>query len=227
MGGPAPVRPNSPACSPRPASTPTAGRSAIRTRPATWPPSIPSTGSPTSSPPPHAAAAPNTSANSSSSPDGAHWIWNLANQRFPAATQIVDLFHAREHLHELTEKLAFILPDPAAWYEERRADLDNGDVEAIITAARIYPLVGIKATERDKALAYFETNAHRMRYARFRRLGMFVGSGTVEAGCKAVIGQRLKLSGMRWSAPGATGIITLRCQKASTTTPEHNQITAA
>ena len=54
-----------------------------------------------------------------------------------------------------------------------------------------------------------------MRYARFRDLGMFVGSGAVEAGCKAVIGQRLKLSGMRWSVPGATGIATLRCQEAS------------
>ena len=54
-----------------------------------------------------------------------------------------------------------------------------------------------------------------MQYARFRDLGMFVGSGTVEAGCKAVIGQRLKLSGMRWSVPGATGIATLRCQEAS------------
>jgi hypothetical protein len=54
-----------------------------------------------------------------------------------------------------------------------------------------------------------------MRYARYRRLGMFIGSGNVEAGCKAVIGQRLKLSGMRWTQPGATGILTLRCQQAS------------
>jgi len=95
------------------------------------------------------------------------------------------------------------------------AELDAGDIEAIIAAARKLPLVGVKATERDKTLTYFETNAHRMRYARFRELGMFVGSGAVEAGCKAVIGQRLKLSGMRWSLPGATGILTLRCQQAS------------
>ena len=54
-----------------------------------------------------------------------------------------------------------------------------------------------------------------MQYARFRQLGMFVGSGAVEAGCKAVIGQRLKLSGMHWSIPGATAIATLRCQEAS------------
>ena len=54
-----------------------------------------------------------------------------------------------------------------------------------------------------------------MRYAHYRKLGMFIGSGNVEAGCKAVIGQRLKLSGMRWTTPGATGILTLRCQQAS------------
>ena len=54
-----------------------------------------------------------------------------------------------------------------------------------------------------------------MRYAHYRKLGMFIGSGAVEAGCKAVIGQRLKLSGMRWTIPGATGILTLRCQQAS------------
>jgi hypothetical protein len=54
-----------------------------------------------------------------------------------------------------------------------------------------------------------------MRYSHFRSLGMFVGSGAVEAGCKAIIGQRPRLSGMRWSQPGATGILTLRCQQAS------------
>jgi hypothetical protein len=69
--------------------------------------------------------------------------------------------------------------------------------------------------ERATALAYFTTNAQRMRYAYFRDLGMFVGSGAVEAGCKAVVGQRLKLSGMRWNLPGATSILTLRCHQAS------------
>jgi hypothetical protein len=54
-----------------------------------------------------------------------------------------------------------------------------------------------------------------MHYARFKSLGMFVGSGAVEAGCKAVVGQRLKLSGMRWTQAGATGILTLRCLQAS------------
>ncbi len=147
--------------------------------------------------------------------DGAAWIWNLAGHHLPAATQIVDLYHAREHLHTLADVLAFIVPDPDQWRTDRLADLDAGDIDAITAAAHEYPLIGVKAVDRDKALAYFTTNAVRMRYAHFRDLGMFIGSGAVEAGCKAVIGQRLKLSGMRWSTPGATGILTLRAQHAS------------
>jgi len=147
--------------------------------------------------------------------DGARWIWNLADQHFPAATQIVDLYHAREHLHELAEQLAFIVPDPAAWPQDRLTDLDNGDIEALSAAARRYDLSGPKAHEVNKAVAYFETNAHRMRYAHYRKLGMFVGSGVVEAGCKTVLGARLKRSGMHWTTHGATAITTLRCQHAS------------
>ena len=144
--------------------------------------------------------------------DGARWIWNLATARLPEATQIVDLFHAREHLHELVEHLAFMLTDRDAWLAERLADLDAGDIDAIVAAAGQFPLVGVHAEQREKDLAYFTANAHRMQYARFRELGMFVGSGVVEAGCKAVIGQRLKLSGMHWAGHGATAISTLRCQ---------------
>jgi hypothetical protein len=54
-----------------------------------------------------------------------------------------------------------------------------------------------------------------MRYRHIRDLGLFVGSGVVEAGCRSVIGQRLKQSGMRWTTRGATGIATLRCEHAS------------
>jgi hypothetical protein len=148
--------------------------------------------------------------------DGAVWIWNLADQLFPAATQIVDLYHAREHVHDLASLATRLLrkshPD---WLAERLAELDAGDVPALLTAGRALKFTGSLARERDRQLGYFDVNACRMRYARFRQLGMFVGSGAVEAGCKAIIGQRLKLSGMRWSVPGATAIATLRCQEAS------------
>jgi len=118
------------------------------------------------------------------------------------------------------------------WLAARLADLDAGDIETLVTETNRIPLTDTDAHERDRALAYFRTNAHRMRYAYFRDHGMFVGSGTVEAGCKAIIGQRLKLSGMRWNIPGATGILTLRCQQASGRwdqiwTHPHNQTSIA
>ena len=148
--------------------------------------------------------------------DGAAWIWNLADELFPAATQIVDLYHAREHVHELATLAARLLRGHRQdWLAERLAELDAGDIPALLTAGHDLKFTGSLTHERDKALGYFQTNAHRMRYNHFRSLGMFVGSGVVEAGCKAIIGQRLKLSGMRWTVPGAASIATLRCQEAS------------
>src|SRR5258708_35136686 len=148
--------------------------------------------------------------------DGARWIWNLASQHFPQATAIAGRYHAREHLHDLAKLLEFMLGDHKQdWLAARLRELDDGDIPAICTAARAFPLAGKKAAGLDTALGYFEHNAHRMRYAHFKKLGMFVGSGAVEAGCKSIVAQRCKLSGMRWTVPGATGILTLRCLEAS------------
>ena len=148
--------------------------------------------------------------------DGAAWIWNIATAKFPEATQIVDLFHAREHLHDLARLLEFMLGDHQQdWLAARLEDLDYGDIDGICDAARVYPLTGVKKGELDTALGYFENNAPRMRYQWFRSRGLFIGSGAVESGCKAVIGQRLKQSGMHWTVAGASAIATLRCQQAS------------
>ncbi|MHB8319297.1 MAG: ISKra4 family transposase [Acidimicrobiales bacterium] len=148
--------------------------------------------------------------------DGAVWIWNLAKLHFPGATHIVDLYHAREHLGDLAKLLAPELgEDQASWLADRRDELDDGDIPAILTATRALDVPANKTKQIDTALGYFHNNAGRMAYKTFRAAGHFVGSGTVEAGCKAVVAQRLKLSGMRWSVQGATGIATLRCQEAS------------
>jgi hypothetical protein len=148
--------------------------------------------------------------------DGAAWIWGIATDKFPEATQIVDLFHAREHLHNLARSLEFMLGDQREdWLAARLEDLDHGDIDGIEAAVRKYPLEGVKKDETDKELGYFLNNAPRMRYRWFRSRGLFAGSGVVESGCKAVIGQRLKLSGMRWTVAGADAIAALRCQQAS------------
>jgi hypothetical protein len=148
--------------------------------------------------------------------DGAAWIWKLATKILPEATQIVDLYHAREHLHDLARHLAPVLGDTQpTWLADRIADLDTGDIEGLVTATYQLPLGDADRAQVDTALDYFIKNAQRMRYAVFRDLGMFIGSGVVEAGCKTLVGQRLKLSGMRWNIPGATGILTLRCHRES------------
>jgi hypothetical protein len=145
----------------------------------------------------------------------------------------VDLFHAREHLNSLTRSLEFMLLDRKdQWLAARLVDLDYGDIDGIEAAVRKYPLEGVKKDEVEKELGYFLNNAPRMRYRWFRSRGLFVGSGVVESGCKAVIGQRLKLSGMRWTVAGADAIATLRCQQASRPEdriwqPRHNQVIPA
>ena len=139
----------------------------------------------------------------------------MAEDLYPHATHIVDIYHAREHLHDLAAHLAFITPDPPQWLASRLQELDAGDIEAIIGAARSYPLDGVKASELDTKIGYFEHNIHRMRYARFRKLGMFTGSGHIEAACKQIVVQRAKQSGMHWTVNGAASIIALRTQHAS------------
>ena len=139
--------------------------------------------------------------------DGAAWIWTMAETLYPHATHIVDIYHAREHLHDLANHLAFITPDPPQWLAGRLAELDAGDIDAITTAARQYPLADVKAEELDKKLGYFERNAHRMRYQHFRDLGMFTGSGAIEGGIKSIVVQRAKQSGMHWTTDGAASII--------------------
>ena len=125
--------------------------------------------------------------------DGAPWIWNLATAIAPEATPIVDLYHAREHLHALAAHLTGVLGEyHRDWLTARLADLDSGDIETLVThTERLFPhLPADTAADTTKALGYFKTNAHRMRYAYFRTHGMFVGSGVIEAGCKTIVGQR-------------------------------------
>lgn len=149
--------------------------------------------------------------------DGAPWIWGIAEEHFPGAIQIVDLYHARQHLADLS-KLIYgpETPQGKRWSRERMAQLDEGDVESVLRCMRRLRPTGGKAKEAlRKTIKYFENNLERMRYHEFRRQGLFVGSGVVEAGCKTVIGRRLKQSGMHWSVRGANDIIALRCCQLS------------
>jgi hypothetical protein len=149
--------------------------------------------------------------------DGAVWIWNLANQHFPGAIQIVDLYHARQHLWDLSAQLF-----PAAgktrqhWLARALKQLDQGKIPSLVKSLRdLHPDGEQLAQLVCNAADYFGRNAPRMRYPVFRAHGLFVGSGVVEAGCKTVIGARLKRSGMFWTVRGANAIIALRCSRLS------------
>jgi hypothetical protein len=149
--------------------------------------------------------------------DGALWIWNIADEHFPGAIQIVDLYHARQHLWELAARLY-----PAdekqrkAWASRLEKQLDSGKVETVVKKIRATSAPSTALAELIESEAvFFERNAERMRYARFRAQKLFVGSGVIEAGCKTVIGRRLKMSGMFWTVRGANSIIALRCNRIS------------
>ena len=146
--------------------------------------------------------------------DGAEWIWNLAEQHFPGAVQIVDLYHARQHLWELARRLhPNDEANQKAWMKvHQRRLLDKGKIEKLVVALRSLGSTNPEVIEKLRTEAdYFERNAERMRYPKFRRQHLFVGSGVIEAGCKTVIGSRLKQSGMFWTVRGANAIIALRC----------------
>jgi len=96
-----------------------------------------------------------------------------------------------------------------AWAEARCEELDNGDVESLIRAIkRLRPSGNEGKKLCEAAIGYYTHNMHRMHYAQFRQKGLFIGSGVLEAGCRMVIGQRLKLSGMHWTLRGLIALLT-------------------
>jgi len=146
--------------------------------------------------------------------DGAEWIWNLADLHFPGAIQIVDLYHARQHLWDIARKLhPNDEANQKAWIKlHQKRLLDKGKIEKLVLSLRSMDSTNPEVIDKSRIEAdYFEKNAERMRYPTFRRQHLFVGSGVIEAGCKTVIGSRLKQSGMFWTVRGANAIIALRC----------------
>jgi len=145
--------------------------------------------------------------------DGAPWIWNLADEQFPGAVQIVDLYHAKGHLWDVAKSIYGAGSDLGEqWAKQRRDELDEGKIDAVLTALRVH------ADANDEArtcLDYVTRNRHRMHYPEFHARGLSTSTGVVEAGCKVAIGTRLKRAGMHWTVAGADAIIALRCCKLS------------
>jgi hypothetical protein len=161
--------------------------------------------------------------------DGAPWIWGVADMHFPGGIQIVDLYHALERVAEVS-KTVFGTESGKwkEWAQSRGEALKRGDVELVIRNLRRLRPRGPKPKNAvAAAIEYFQRNRERMRYGKFRDAGLFIGSGVVEAGCKNVIGKRLKQSGMWWTVRGANSIIWLRCCQLSGRWEDHWELRRA
>jgi hypothetical protein len=145
--------------------------------------------------------------------DGASWIWNLAQELFPQAMEIVDRFHVKERLSKLAKSLYGETSEEAKrWAQKRYKQLDEGRWKSLLVAIVRHALHSKAA--RD-CLQYLRRNRQRMRYPEFHAQGLCTSSGVLEAGCKGAIGTRLKRGGMHWTVRGANAIIALRCCKLS------------
>jgi len=150
--------------------------------------------------------------------DGAHWIWDLACEQFPGAVQIVDLYHAQEHVWDVTHAVfGRTTPQGISWAKRACDLLVHGKIEDLVAQIRELPSVapppGQSKSIPQQAIGYFTTNAERMRYLTFRAQGMHVGSGIAEAACKRVVSTRFKQTGMRWTPDGLDSILPLRTAK--------------
>lgn len=136
--------------------------------------------------------------------DGAIWIWKLIERHFPQAVQIVDWYHASEYLPPVAEAAwGKDTPEYHTWLEQARSLLWEGQIEELIHDFQL--LASIPAAQKacEDAVSYFTHHQKRMDYARFRRQGYFIGSGTVESAAKQIAGLRLKRAGARWTETGA------------------------
>jgi hypothetical protein len=141
--------------------------------------------------------------------DGAVWIWNLVEYYFPNAVQIVDWYHAEDHLKQVATEAFEILQDRQAWLKTVVEDLWLGRVEQVIAACqKLSPASDLAR----KAALYFNNNCERMRYANFRAKGFLIGSGVIESGCKQIVSRRLKVPGAQWILEGA--ILTAKARAA-------------
>ena len=142
--------------------------------------------------------------------DGAVWLEKLREKLFPRSIGVIDLFHARQHLHELIDSFWFYGSNQEkAFYDKCAHLLDLGEIDQMIS------LITQKITKYnkesvEKQLVYFISNKEKMRYGLFRAAGLFIGSGVVESACKTIVENRLNGSGMRWTKKNAANVVALR-----------------
>jgi hypothetical protein len=145
--------------------------------------------------------------------EGARWIWELAAEHFGDRVEIVDYYHASQHLWDVARALH---PDDpaaqAAWAGPLARRLRDEGVAPILDAlaATTAPAGPPAADTLRRERAFFRANAHRMAYPSFKAQGFPIGSGAVESAARHVIQLRMKRPGMRWADAGGRAIAALR-----------------
>lgn len=135
--------------------------------------------------------------------DGAEWIWNLVQEHYPEAVQIVDWFHATEYIAPVAHAAFTTEEERQTWTQHVRTALWEGELDTVIHAFQPYTKHKHAAEAASKAVTYFTNNRHRMRYPEYRAKGYQIGSGTIESGCKRIATQRLKVAGAIWNLDNA------------------------
>ena len=144
--------------------------------------------------------------------DGATWIWNRIEDSYPESIQIVDFFHAKEHLSTVVSPI-FKNKEKRKkeWLSRQEQLLFEDNIEGVKRELkRLKKLHPVLKDNFDREINYFSTHAHRMQYGTFRQKEYLIGSGPIESANRKVIQQRLKLSGQRWTMAGLQTIVTLR-----------------
>jgi hypothetical protein len=147
--------------------------------------------------------------------DGAAWIWNLADERFDARIEVVDPYHAYEHLHTAARALFGDTPAATEWVDRRKAELMTVGVEPVLAALRAKAPTADAAAILRTERGYFTTNAERMDYPALRLDGLPLGSGAIESAADHLVQRRMKRAGMRWSDPGGDALLALRARLRS------------
>ena len=140
--------------------------------------------------------------------DGAEWIRRLFDDWFPDADKIVDFYHAAEYLWAAAWARHDAGDLAEAWAKKLCGMLKAGRLDDVLADLRRR---GGDTEECRRAVGYLVERRDRMRYDKHLAAGLPIGSGIVEAGCKNIVGRRMKCAGMRWSVDGANPVLWLRC----------------
>lgn len=143
--------------------------------------------------------------------DGAKWIWEWVETHYPNAVQILDFYHAKEHLCQFANEYFKCVYERKKWIEEHSQYLLDDKVELVINVLKQMPKIN-EGLEKTKItlINYYQNNIKRMKYKTFKKQGMLIGSGAIESAHRDILQQRLKLSGQRWTKQGLQQIANLR-----------------